>query len=251
LGLDFYIEGNIAYFSINNPAKMNALDTLTLSQFQSALERFDNDPQIRVGIITGTGEKAFCSGIDLKDTLNNGQSEKIVPTLMRGIETNKPLVAAVNGLTLGGGFELVLACDIRISTSTAQFGFPEVKLGLIPGWGGTQRIIRQLTHPQAAALLFTGQSIDAKEALRIGLINQIVIPDLLMSTARQWAEMICQAAPLAVQAAKEAMLKGSQLTLDEGLQLEDALCAYLKTTTDFVEGLQAFRDHRPPNFQGE
>ncbi len=169
---------------------------------------------------------------------------------MRGLETFKPLIAAVNGLALGGGLEMVLICDIRIATTESIFGFPEVKLGQIPGWGGTQRTIRQLAGASAAALLLTGRNIDSQEALRIGLINQIVYSADLMLTARHWADLICQAAPLAVQATKEAMLKGSQLPLNEGLQLEEALSIYLKTTSDFEEGLNAFRFHRSPDFEG-
>jgi E-phenylitaconyl-CoA hydratase len=251
MGLDFHVEGHIAFFTINNPAKMNALDAATLTQFQNALEIFIDEPLLRVGVVSGSGDKAFCSGIDLKDTLDANSSQVLPLTLMRGLEINKPLIAAINGLALGGGLELILSCDIRIAASTARLGFPEVKLGQIPAWGGTQRIIRQLTWTQASSLLLTGQTIDSQEALRIGLINQICASNELLSIARQWADLICQAAPLAVQAAKEAMIKGSQLTLNEGLQLEDALCAYLKTTSDFKEGLQAFRDHRLPDFLGQ
>jgi enoyl-CoA hydratase/carnithine racemase len=251
MGMDFKVEGHIAFFTINNPATMNALDAATLKQFQIALNTFESDTQIWVGIISGAGKKAFCSGMDLKNPPDANSSQSSIPTLMRGFETNKPLIAAVNGPALGGGLELMLACDIRIAVSTASFGFPEVKLGLIPGWGGTQRIIRQLAWSQASALLLTGQTIEAKEAWRIGLINQMVPFSELIPTARHWADMICQAAPLAVQAAKEAISKGSQLSLNEGLQLEDALCAYLKTTSDFKEGMQAFRDGRPPDFNGQ
>jgi E-phenylitaconyl-CoA hydratase len=251
LGLDYTTEGQIGFFNVDNPQTRNALDLLTLNQFKNALEHFNSNSQIRVGIVSGNGDQAFCSGIDIKDTLSADANLSLPPTLMRGLETNKPLIAAVNGAALGGGFELALACDIRIAVEQATFGFPEVKLGLIPAWGGTQRSVRQLTWAQSAALLLTGRTITAREAWQIGLINQLTTPSELRATARQWADSICQAAPLAVQAAKEAMQKGSQLSFDEGLQLEDALVAYLKTTADFKEGLKAFREHRQPDFKGE
>ncbi|HSW57176.1 MAG TPA: enoyl-CoA hydratase-related protein, partial [Dehalococcoidales bacterium] len=218
--------------------------------FQAALEDFNRDSSLRVGIVTGKGP-VFCSGMDIGDLPYSPGPEPAVPSLMRGLETFKPLIAAIRGPALGGGLELALACDIRIAAENATFGFPEVKLGIIPGWGGTQRAIRQLAWSSAAALLLTGQIINAAEALRIGLINQVVASSELDNCVFQWAEMLCQAAPLAVQAAKEAMLKGSQLSFPEGLQLEDALCQYLKTTLDYQEGLQAYRENRPPAFKGQ
>ena len=250
MGLDYKVEGQTAFFTINNPFKMNALDVDTLELFQKALNDFNQDSQIRVGIITGTGSTAFCSGLDLKNH-DTQTSPALPPTLMRELETNKPLIAAVNGCAFGGGLELMLVCDIRISSSSAIFGLPEVKIGQIPGWGGTQRLIRQIAWSHACLLILTGQTIDAHEAYRIGLVNKTVEPSMLMSNARQWANLICQAAPLAVQSAKEAMLKGIQMNFVEGLQLEDALCAYLKTTHDYQEGLQAFREKRPPVFRAE
>jgi E-phenylitaconyl-CoA hydratase len=251
MGLDYNVKDQIALFTINNPSSMNALDIDTLELFQKALNDFNQDRQIRVGIITGAGETAFCSGFDLKNTRNTQMSPALTPTLMRELGTNKPLIAAINGCALGGGLELMLVCDIRISSSSAIFGLPEVRIGQIPGWGGTQRLVRQIAWSHACLLILTGQTIDAQEAFRIGLVNETVAPSILMSKARQWANLICQAAPLAVQSAKEAMLKGTQLNLVEGLQLEDALCAYLKNTNDYQEGLQAFREKRPPIFQGE
>jgi E-phenylitaconyl-CoA hydratase len=251
MGLDYKVEDQIAFFTINNPSTMNALDAETLKLFQKALNDFNYDRHVRVGIITGAGSTAFCSGLDLKKTRDAQTSPALPPTLMRELETNKPLIAAINGSTLGGGLELMLVCDIRISSSTAIFGLPEVKIGQIPGWGGTQRLMRQIAWSHACLLILTGQTIDAQEAYRIGLVNETVAPSMLMSTVRRWANRICQAAPLAVQSAKEAMVKGIQMNLVEGLQLEDALCANLKTTNDYQEGLQAFREKRPPIFHAE
>jgi len=251
MGLEYSVDGQIAIFTINNPQSLNALDAITLEQFEEAVNEFNRDMNVRAGIISGSGEKAFCSGIDIKQEINKNLEQKQPLSLMRGLYTNKPLIAAINGAALGGGLELALVCDIRIASLEAVFGFPEVKLGLIPGWGGTQRILHQLSPARASALLYTGNTISAKQALEWGLVNEVCINEEVLANAKKWARVICQAAPLAVQAAKEAMLKGTQLSQDEGLQLEDALYAYLKTTYDFQEGLRAFREKRKPNFTGE
>jgi enoyl-CoA hydratase len=166
------------------------------------------------------------------------------------MELWKPLIAAINGMALGGGLELVLACDIRIAAEHARFGSPEVAVGLLPGWGGTQRLPRVLPWAKAAEILFMGRPIDAQEAYRIGLVNKIVPPEQVMPTAREWAEIISQAAPLAVRATKEAMLKGVSMSLEQGLQLENTLLKYLLGTEDFNEGITAFAEKRKPTFRG-
>ena len=170
-------------------------------------------------------------------------------TPMRGLELWKPLIAAINGLALGGGLEIALACDIRIASEKARLGVPEVTLGLIPGWGGTQRLPRMVPRCKAAEMLLTGKAIDAQEAYRIGLVNTVVPSEAVMPTAREWAETICQAGPLAVRAAKEAIIRGSSLTLEEGLRLESDLEAYLMSTEDFAEGTQAYVEKRKPDFK--
>jgi enoyl-CoA hydratase/carnithine racemase len=253
MGIDYSKEDKLAIFVLNRPQVMNALDVATLREFHEALIDFRDDPALWAGIITGSGDEAFCTGIDIRSTLSMNQfqdrSQPIPPTLMRGIEITKPLVAAINGLALGGGMEIVLTCDIRIAAKNATFGTPEVTVGLIPGWGGTQRLPRQIPWCQAAALLLSGKTIDAREAYRIGLVNKVVPQDKLMSTAKEWAQIMCNAAPLAVRAAKEAMIKGAQLPLDEGLDLEDALETYLKGTEDFFEGTRAFKENRKPFYR--
>lgn len=232
---------------------MNALDVPALKEFHDALIDFNEDPDVWAGIITGAGDEAFCTGIDIRSTLSMNQyqdrSQPLPLTLMRGLDIMKPLVAAINGLALGGGLEIALSCDIRIASETASFGSPEVTLGLIPAWGGTQRLPRQIPWCQAAALLLSGKTIDAKEAYRIGLINRVVPNNKLSSAAREWAQVICEAAPLAVRAAKEAMVKGASLPLNEGLELEDALATYLKGTEDFYEGINAFIEKRKPYYR--
>jgi enoyl-CoA hydratase/carnithine racemase len=252
LSIDYIKEGKIALFTINNPGKKNALDLASLKEFQRALVDFENEDSLCAGIITGAGEEAFCSGIDIKSTLTKDpENSPFPPTLMKGLEITKPLIAAVNGLALGGGFEVVLACDIRIASENAIFGFPEVKLGFIPDWGGTQRLTREISRCQASELLLTGKPIGVEEAYRMGIVNRIASRGKLGESARELAEDICQAGPLAVRAAREAMLKGATLSLEEGLNLETALAAYLKTTEDFEEGMRAFKEKRPPRFKGK
>jgi E-phenylitaconyl-CoA hydratase len=250
LSIEYLKEGKIATIVLNNPPTMNALDLKALNEFHDALVEFHDDDNLWVCIITGAGDEAFCSGIDLTRALSKSRnSHSLPPTLMKGLEMPKPLIAAVNGLALGGGLEIVLACDIRIASNNAVFGAPEVKLGFIPNWGGTQRLARQISSCHASELLFTGKSIDAWEAYRMGLVNRVVDKDLLISTVKEWANDICLAAPLAVRAAKEAMLKGASLPLDEGLYLESALYTYLRDSKDFKEGIQAFHEKRSSHFK--
>jgi E-phenylitaconyl-CoA hydratase len=254
MAVDYMREGKIAIFTINRPQAMNALDVSTLREFHEALIDFRDNANLWAGIITGAGEEAFCTGLDIRETLSSikgsqDYSQPLPATLMRGLEIYKPLVAAINGLALGGGLEIVLCCDIRIAAKNARLGTPEVKLGLIPGWGGTQRLPRMVPWCQAAEMLLTGKTINAKEAHRIGLINRVVPQKELMSTAREWARNICTAAPLAVRAAKEAMIKGSSLSLEGGLEVENAMEAYLMGTEDFYEGIKAFKEGRQPFYQ--
>jgi enoyl-CoA hydratase/carnithine racemase len=256
MAVDCKKEGRIAIFTINRPEAMNALNMETVRQFREAIIDFRDDDELWVGIVTGAGEKAFCGGADIKDTLpfmkEHSRAQWAMPeSIMRGLELWKPLVAAINGMALGGGLELALACDIRIAAENARLGTPEVTLGLIPGWGGTQRLPRAIPWCKAAELLLTGKLIDAREAYRIGLVNQVVPQAEVMTTAKEWAQAICKAAPLAVRAAKEAMLRGSAMTIEEGLRLENALVASVMATEDFIEGTTAFVEKRKPNYKAK
>ena len=249
-------EGRIAIITINRPEAMNALNMETMGELYKVMTEFRDDPEMWVGIITGAGEKAFCGGADIKDTLpfmkDHGRDPwAMPPSIMRGLEMWKPLVAAINGMALGGGLELALACDIRIAAENARLGTPEVTLGLIPGWGGTQRLPRVIPWCKAAELLLTGKLIDGQEAYRIGLVNKVVPQAEVMATAREYAENICKAAPLAVRAAKEAMIRGSAMTIEEGLWLENTLLASVMSTEDFVEGTGAFVEKRKPNYKAK
>ncbi len=255
--IDYRKEGKLAIFTINRPEAANAINVQAMRELHDALVDFRDDPELWVGIITGTGEKAFSAGADIKEMLpflkeNLPARPWAIPaTHMRGLELWKPLIAAINGLALGGGLEIALACDIRIASEKARFGLTEVTLGLIPGWGGTQRLPRLIPGCKAAELLLTGKIIDAQEAYRIGLVNIVVPPEAVMTTAKEWAQTICQVAPLAVRAAKEAMLRGTSMTLEDGLKLENYLEGYVMSTEDFAEGTKAFREKRKPDFKAK
>ena len=257
MAIDYQKEDKIAIFTLNRPEALNAMNVQTARELHEAMVDFRDDPKLWVGIITGAGDRAFCAGADIKDMLpflkeHLQNSPWAVPTThWRGLDLWKPIIAAINGVALGGGLEIVLACDLRIASEKARFGVPEVTLGLIPGWGATQRLPRMIPQCKAAELLLTGKPIDAQEAYRIGLVNTVVPPEAVMTTAKEWAEVICQAGPLAVRAAKEAMIRGSSLTLEDGLRLENALEAYLMSTKDFTEGTTAFIEKRKPDFKGK
>jgi len=256
LTIDYKKEGRIAIFTINRPEARNSIGVADLRRLHEVMVEFRDDPDLWVGIITGAGEKAFSSGADINDMLPFDQKNRSKPELtpstpMRGLELWKPLIAAMNGSAYGGGLEIALSCDIRIAADGAKMGLTEVNLGLISGWGGTQRLPRIVPLPIAAEMLFTGKVIDAQEAYRIGLVNKVVPPEQVMPTAMELAETICKAGPLAVRAVKEAMMKGINLSLTEGLQLEDALVISLFKTEDFNEGLKAFNEKRAPDYKAK
>jgi enoyl-CoA hydratase/carnithine racemase len=256
MAVNYEKEGKIAIFTINRPEAMNALNMETMGELFEAMSAFRDDPELWVGIVTGAGDRAFCGGADIKDTLpfmkNHRRDPWAMPrSIMRGLEMWKPLIAAINGMALGGGLELAMACDIRIAADSARLGTPEVTLGLIPGWGGTQRLPRAIPWCKAAELLLMGKLIDAQEAYRIGMVNKVVPQAEVVATAKEYAEAICKAAPLAVRAAKEAMLRGSAMTLEEGLRLESALEAYVLGTEDFAEGTGAFVEKRKPEYKAK
>ena len=254
--VDYEKEGKIAIFTINRPEALNAVNVQVFQELHDRMVEFRDDPDLWVGIITGAGGRAFSAGADIKDMLPFVREHRDDPwalpsSIMRGLDMWKPLIAAINGLALGGGLEIVLACDIRIASEKARFGTPEITLGLIPGWGGTQRLPRMLPRCKAAELLLMGRPIDAQEAYRIGLVNKVVPQEQVMPTAKEWAEVICQAEPLAVRAAKEAMIRGSGMTLDDGLRLENSLNSYLFGTEDFTEGITAFAEKRKPVYKAK
>jgi len=254
--VDYKREGRIAIFTINRPEAFNMVNVQIFQELHERMVEFRDDPELWVGIITGARTRAFSAGADVKDILpfareHRDKPEALPPSIMRGLDVWKPLVAAINGMALGGGLEIALACDIRIASEKTRFGTPEVNLGVIPGWGGTQRLPRMLPWCKAAELLLTGRPIDAQEAYRIGLVNKVVPQEQVMPEAREWAEAICQAGPLAVWAAKEAMVRGSSMTLEDGLRLESALFNRVLGTEDFNEGITAYAEKRKPVFRAK
>jgi len=249
-------RGHIAIMTLNRPEAMNAQNPELFYKMHDSMVDFRDDPNLWVAIITGSGDKAFCAGADIKEALplmreRRNEQDGVVSTIMRGLEIWKPFIAAVNGVAYGGGCELALACDLRIAAEHAKFAQSEVRVGVMAGGGGTQRLTRFLPRCKAAEMLLLAKIIDAQEALRIGLVNEVVPLEKLMPKALEYAETICQMAPLAVRATKEAMIKGSDMTLNDGLRMERLLFNQVATTEDFEEGGRAFREKRKPVFKGK
>jgi enoyl-CoA hydratase/carnithine racemase len=248
-------KGHVVYMTINRPDAMNAFDFATIREFSEANIKFRDDDDAWVAILTGAGDKAFSAGFDLKELIP-GQ-ERLPspgsgpPLIQRGLNVWKPFIAAINGFAMGGGLELALACDIRVAAKGVKLSVPEVRWNLIPGWGGTQRLPRMIPRALAAEMLLTGASVDADEAYRIGLVNKVVPPAELMTAAEAYAERIAQNGPLAVRAAKEAMIRGTSMTLDKGMKLELKLVDGLLGTEDAKEGPKAFAEKRKPVFKGK
>jgi len=256
MAVDYKVEGRIATITLNRPEAYNSVDIRTLRELHDALAAFRDNDEVWVGILTGAGEKAFCSGADIVEMLPflksaEHKSWEIPETPLRFMEVYKPIIGAINGMALGGGFEIALICDIRIAAEHARFGCPEVNLGIMPGWGATQRLTRIIPRAKAMELVLSGKPINAQEAYRIGLVNEVVPKMELMARAQKWAEDLCQVGPLALRAAKEAMIRGYSMPLDEGIKLESALFSYLLGTEDFKEGRDAFLNKRKPQFKGK
>jgi enoyl-CoA hydratase/carnithine racemase len=255
MAVDLIKEDRIAIITLNRPEALNAIDPEMAADLRRVFNDFKMDNSLWVGIITGAGTKAFSIGADVQTLLpkikeSRGQGSGQLD-LVDAQATWKPMIAAINGAALGGGLEMALACDLRIASEHAIFGMPEVTLGLIPGWGGTQRLPRIIPLAKAAELLLTGRPISAQEAFRIGLINKVVPLAELMPAARAMAETICKRAPLAVRAAKQAMMQGVDLPLEDGLKLERKLNDFLVDTQDFDEGCRAYLESRKPMFKGK
>ena len=248
--IDFTTQGAIAIITLNRPEGYNALDLASLKGLSEAIARFEANASLHVAVITGTG-KAFCAGADVEETLpfmkehgTNPSAEGLPPTIMRGQTATKPLIAAINGLALGGGLELALACDIRIAAASAKLGLPEVGLGLIPGWGGTQRLPRLIGYGRAAEMILTGRAITAEEAERIGLVNKFVPDGELMAAALDIARAIAEKSPDAIRLARQAMIQGLDMARDKALDLEAALEDAALNTPGFEEGMRAYREKR-------
>lgn len=246
------IEGNIATVTLDRPKVLNALNRQLFDELEAVFNELTANDAVRVILLTGGGERAFAAGTDITElaATNAASGERLAlrgQAVFRLIETcGKPVIACVNGFALGGGCELALACTLRIASDTARLGQPEVKLGLVPGYGGTQRLPRLVGPSKALRMLLTGEMVGAEEALRIGLVDQVVAAADLLATARVLAGAMAVQAPLAVAGCLEAVHRGAGLSLDEGLALEASIFGRLSESADKHEGVAAFLAKRTP-----
>lgn len=251
-------RGHVALITIDRPEAMNAIDRAHNAELDAAWRRMNQDPEVRVGVLTGAGERAFCAGADLKDLIPSHRDAvrdgSRAPWAMGGMtfepHFGKPLICAVNGHALAGGMELALACDIRICSPNATFGLAETKWAIIPGAGGTVRLPLAVPLGWAMEIILTGEPVDAETALRIGLVNRIVPAAELVASAMQLAETIASRGPLAVQAARRAILQGLSQGLAGGLLNERDIFFDVMRTEDAVEGATSFAEKRPPRYVG-
>ena len=263
MAIGFETRDRTAVIRIDRPEARNAIDQDTADELNRAWLRFRDDDSLWVAVLTGAGEKSFCAGADLRrvgkyyaeltpaERRRRAEVEPGFGGITRNLDIFKPIIAAINGHCLAGGLELALACDVRIASPNATFGLPEVRWGVVPGGGGTQRLTRTVPLGLAMEMLITGRTIDADTALRVGLINRVVQAAELLDEALETAATICENGPLAVRAAKEAALRGLNLPLVDGLRIEQFLAEPVRQSEDAREGVRAFADKRSPEFKGK
>jgi enoyl-CoA hydratase len=251
----YQAEGPLATITVDHPPA-NALSNAVLAEIEASLEQAETDPSVRVVIFTGAGEKFFIAGADITEFLSIPK-ERYAERTAKGqsvtlqLETmGKPVIMAINGYCLGGGCEMAMAGDIRIAAENAAFGQPEIKLGIIPGFGGTQRFVRLLGKSRAMELLFTGDNIDARTALEVGLVSRVVPQAELISSATELANKLAVQAPLAIAAIKRAVHNGLDRPIEEALEVERQEFAEIRFTDDAIEGITAFLEKRKPDFKG-
>jgi enoyl-CoA hydratase/carnithine racemase len=251
-------RGHVAYVTLNRPERMNALDAHSHAELIEIFDDFERDPDAWLAIITGAGDRAFCAGNDLKATAQasaNGE-RRVGPdarfaAITRGYNCPKPLIAAVNGVAAGGGFEIALACDVVIAADSARFGLPEPRVGLIAGAGGIHRLTRQIPLKQAMGMLMTGRLIDGEEGRRLGFVNEVVPAAQLMEAAERWASEMLECSPLLLQITKESAQAGFGLTVDEAIALDwEERIPRMLASQDYVEGPKAFAEKRTPVWTG-
>lgn len=253
----FERQGSIGIITINRPKVLNALNKETMRELKILVEQIAVDQEIGVVIVTGSGEKSFVAGADISEmqplsALEARKWGRFSQGVFNSIENlPQPVIAAVNGFALGGGCELAMSCDIRIASERAKFGQPEVLLGVIPGFAGTQRLPRLVGKGRAKELMFTGKQIDAAEAYRIGLVNAVVPADQLMDAAKEWANMILSRGPVAVQLCKAAVNEGLDMDFESGQAYESEVFGLCFATEDQSEGMAAFIEKRKAVFQGK
>jgi len=250
-------SGNVATLTVNRPRSMNVLNSEVLEELECALHELNLDTGVKAVVLTGAGERAFVAGADIKEMagMNATQGHAFarkgqqVMLLMERME--KAVIAAVNGYALGGGLELALACDFVYASSTARLGFPEVTLGIMPGFGGTQNLARLIGPNRANEMIFTGRMLDADKACAWGIVNEVFPPEELLKKALETARAIAQAAPLGVKSAKDAIANGLNMGKEEGFRYEAALFGVLFSTGDQLEGMGAFVEKRQAAFKGK
>ena len=246
----------LVVITVNRPKVLNALNAGTISDLDRAIQTVRERPELRAVIVTGAGDKAFVAGADIKelaevDAVGGQALARRGQEVFRRLEMlGRPVIAAVNGFALGGGCELAMACTLRLAAAGARLGQPEVKLGLIPGYGGTQRLARLVGAAKALELILTGEPIDADEACRIGLVNRVVPGEKLMEEAEALARAMMDRGPVAVRLATDAVYRGLDMSLDDGLELESVLFGLSCATEDKGEGTRAFLEKRPARFRG-
>jgi E-phenylitaconyl-CoA hydratase len=257
LAIDFEVDDGVALITLNRPERRNALDAEHYELLSKAWCTVRDDSDIRVAVITGAGDRAFCAGADLKSFV--GRDTELAQLwltqqnqlLNRGLEIWKPVIAAVNGACVGGGMTLLLGTDIRVASEQATFSLAEVKRGIVAANGGTQRILQQLPYAIAMELLLTGDSIDARQAERWGLVNKVTPLDTVVDTALDYARRIGENAPLALQAAKELAIRSRDMDLTTGLRMEQLVNRILHQSQDTKTAKQAFAEKRKPKFEGK
>ncbi|MEM4480499.1 MAG: enoyl-CoA hydratase-related protein [Candidatus Bathyarchaeia archaeon] len=246
----------VATITINRPETLNAFNADVICEILQALEDVKADESVRVVVLTGAGEKAFSAGADIKamkgmSPLKARELSQMGEKLCNALENlEKPVIAAINGYALGGGLEVAMACDARIASENAKMGQTEMNIGLIPGWGGTQRLPRLIGLTKAKELIFTGKMIDAKTAEQLGLVNMVVPQEKFRETVRQFALELAQKAPVALKLAKALINKGAEINLDAAIALEREGFSVVASTEDFQEGVSAFTEKRKPIFRG-
>ncbi len=250
------IEGGVASVTLNRPQQLNALNRQMFRELDEAFDEVTADPAARVLVITGVGDRAFAAGADIREFVDMGPVEALefsrnAQRVFRKLETMpKPSIAAVNGFALGGGCELMMACDIAYASDTARIGQPEITLGIIPGAGGTQRLSRLVGKQKAKELEMTGDMISAEEALRLGLVCKVVKPGDLMAEVQKLCEKLLSKGGVALRMVKESIEMGSEVELPTGMEIEAKSWSVCFTTEDHVEGVKAFLEKRRPNFKG-
>jgi len=253
----YEVSESIATITVNRPEVRNALTQALMEELADAINQADEDTEVRALILTGAGEKAFVGGADINEVGARTTLTELGPKsrTRRSVYTklehlSKPSIAAVNGFALGGGCEMALACTLRIAADTARFGQPEINLGIIPGLGGTQRLVRLVGKGNAMEMILTGDLIRADHALRIGLVNRVVPADQLMAEVRGLAGKLAAKAPLALRAAKDAVDYGAEMSLEVALEFENRLFAIVSGSEDRAEGVTAFLEKRQPEWKG-